>query len=237
MKLNPVRLPSGSTVELWHGEQRVVGLPAPVVVEFLGGPPVRTAYDELTEDGGDLVGTVTVRSGDDVVVVRDEWSAGDEVTVTRTVTGSGTVRVSIEGLVLPDGGVRFDDVTVFAPPALYDLNDIDGDGVEDYTDTRSLTFRDDRLTGLAVLAYSPAGRLGVALTREDVPEFDDVPDRERGQQEFVQRTDIGSLGVVPDTSDGVTAVASYPFVERTRSHALTAEGREPWGAFWPLAES
>ena len=237
MKLNPVRLPSGSTVELWSGEQCVVGLATPVVVEFADGPTLPSTYDQLEQAGGVLVGTATVRHGDDVVVVRDEWSAGDgEVTVARHVTGSGAVRVSIEGLVLPDGDARFDDVVVFAPPALYDLNDIDGDGVEDYTDTRSLTFRDDRLTGLAVLAYSPAGQLGVALTREDVPEFDDVPDRARGQQEFVQRTDIGSLGVVPGAADSITAVASYPFVERTRSHALTAQGREPWGAFWPLAE-
>src|SRR3954453_2354521 len=155
MKLKPVRLPSGSSVELWSGDERVVGVAAPVVVEFAAGATGRPTYDELDEDDGVLVGTATVRHGDDAVVVRDEWSTGDNgVTVARSVSGPGTVRVSLEGIVLPESA-RFDDVTLFAPPALYDLNDIDDDGVEDYTDTRSLTFRDDRLTGLAVLAYSP----------------------------------------------------------------------------------
>ncbi|WP_448624419.1 hypothetical protein [Geodermatophilus sp. URMC 64] len=236
MKLIAVHLDPGSGVELWQDEQCVVRLAAPVVAEFADDTTVvHAAYDELADDGGVLTGTATVRHGDGEVVVRDVWSAGDDgVSVERSVTGSGVpVRVSLESTLVDS---RFDDATLFAPPALYDLNDIDGDGVEDYTDSRSLTFRDDRLTGLAVLAYLPAQHLGIALTRDDVPEFDDVPDRERGQQEFVQRTDIGSLGLVPDDADRVTAVATYPFVERTRSHALTAKGREPWGAYWPLDE-
>jgi len=252
MKLTPVRSASGPAVELWSGRAPegtcLARRAVPVVVERgnpddLAAPPgtTRAVYDELVERAGTLTGTATVRQGGAVVVVRDVWSSdGDGATVARTVSASGgprpVVRVSMEALVLPDDGTRFDDVTVFAPPAMYDLNDIDGDGVEDYTGSRSLTFRDDRLTGLAVLAFSPRHRLGVALTREDVPAFDDVPQRERGQQSFEQRTDIGSLGLVPSESDGVTAIASYPFVERTRSHALTAQGREPWGAFWPLAD-
>ena len=32
-------------------------------------------------------------------------------------------------------------------------------------------------------------------------------------------------------------MASYPFVERARSHALTSEGREPWGAFAPATDA
>ena len=86
---------------------------------------------------------------------------------------------------------------MFAPPALYDMNDIDGDGVEDYLDTRELTFRDDRLTGLVVMAYDPGQQRGLALGRDDKPTFDSHPERSRGQQGFVQNTDIGSLGLTP----------------------------------------
>jgi hypothetical protein len=133
----------------------------------------------------------------------------------------------------PANGFAFDDLTVFAPPALYDMNDIDGDGVEDYVDSRDLSYRDDRLTALAVLA-SQAGGLSLALTRDDIPAFDDVPDRVAGQTVIVQATDIGSLGVRPADGTGAVLTAAYPFVEGTRSHALTSEGREAWEAFYPV---
>ena len=39
----------------------------------------------------------------------------------------------------------YGDFRYFAPPALYDLNDLNDDGIEDYLDTKSLHFREDRL--------------------------------------------------------------------------------------------
>jgi hypothetical protein len=230
------------TTEATAGANAIV-VAAPVTAEFL----------VATEGDGDVQ---RVQRGYDAVdAVGDAWEAAAEVTV-----GSGRYRVrdlwTIEGATaslhrrvepIEPGeeplrllleaeleGSSFDDMQVFAPPALYDLNDINGDGLEDFLDTRELVYRDDRLTGLTVLAYSPETGTGYALSRDDVPGFDDIPTRVSGQQNLVQRTDIGALGLMPSATGSTSLIASYPFVERSRSHALTSEGREPWGAFWPM---
>ena len=117
------------------------------------------------------------------------------------------------------------DFHYFAPPALYDLNDLNEDGVEDYLGTTSLHYREDRLNPLTVLAYSNSARLGLSLSRADLPEFDSKPDRLAGQSAFLQRTDIGSLGFEPQDDGGVALVAAYPFAERTRSNALLVTAR------------
>ena len=87
----------------------------------------------------------------------------------------------------------YGDFRYFAPPALYDLNDLNEDGVEDYLDARSLHYREDRLNLLSILAYNPDAGLGFSLSRADLPEFDPIPERSPGQKAFLQRTDIGSL--------------------------------------------
>jgi hypothetical protein len=127
----------------------------------------------------------------------------------------------------------YGDFRYFAPPALYDLNDLNEDGIEDYFDTKSLHYRDDRLNQLAIFAYHSGARLGVSLSRDDAPCFDSMPDREPGESAFFQRTDIGSLGFEPQADGSVTFVAAYPFAERTRSNALLVKARTPFAAFWP----
>jgi len=214
------------TVELWDGDE----------ADWAGSPSAHP-YDEVREDDGALVGLCRVERTGLALLVTDTWRVGgqDGVTVERRVectAGAGATgfRTSLSVTAV---GEDFDSGTqVFAPPALYDLDDIDGDGLEDYLDTRELVYRDDRLSALAVLLYSPAGRRGLALTREDVPARDEVPRRTAGQQAFLQPTDVGALGLLPQ-GDTWSLYAAHPFVERARSHALTSEGREPWGAFWP----
>ena len=124
------------------------------------------------------------------------------------------------------------DFRYFAPPALYDLNDLNGDGIEDYLDTRSLHYREDRLNLLSILAYSESAHLSFSLSRADTPDFDSTPDRIPGQAAFLQRTDVGSLGFEPQGDGGVTLVAAYPFAERTRCNALLVKERSPF-AYWP----
>jgi hypothetical protein len=215
----------------------------PVILEKLSGTGTveRTSvgYTSVSRDGNKLEGSVEVRGPLSRYVVLDSWRVEEDgVHLHRRVSGGAqgeeAIRLVLEAVVAPDR-LSFREARLFAPPALYDLNDIDQDGVEDYLDTRTLVYRDDRLTGLAVFAYSPAERRGYSLTREDVPVFDDVPERQRGQRDIVQRTDIGSLGVSPTENDGTLLVAAYPFVERDRSNALTSEERAPWGAFWPAS--
>lgn len=238
-------------VELWStpdaGAERLLASPAPVVVEVHTGDPadwrgerVPAPYGEVVRDGAALLATARARTAAGEVVVVDRWAPeGDGVRVDRRVRVHAPVPGTAVRAVLDLDvvGTGFDErAQVFAPPALYDLNDVDGDGVEDYLDTRELVFRDDRLTGLAVLAYAPGRGLGVWLSRQDVPAHDDAPERARGQQAFAQRTDIGSLGLL-DRPGGWSLSAAYPFVERARSHALTARDREPWGAFWPVDDA
>lgn len=218
-------------------------LATPVILEILTNVDqphrVAAAYRTVSRSDDVLSAQAEVGGPSGRYVVEDEWrAAADGVHLRRrlkaTSTDAEAVRLLLEVTAAP-GHLAFDEARLFAPPALYDLNDIDEDGVEDYLDTRTLVFRDDRLTGLAVLAFAPATGTGYSLVREDVPEFDEAPDRERGQQHIVQRTDIGALGVAPAADDGTVLIAAYPFVERDRSNALTSEGREPWGAFWPVS--
>lgn len=224
----------------------VASITAPVALDVLtdaSGPDtqvVRRGYDSVNAHG-DLT-TCSARftvAGRDITWT-DIWSIGVDgaVAVARSVAvGAGNLPVAVRArldLGFAADGDTFDDLTVFAPPALYDMNDIDGDGLEDYVDTRDLSYRDDRLTALAVLACSRTG-LALALTRDSIPQFDDVPDRAAGQTLIVQATDIGSLGVRPGDGEAAVLSAAFPFLEGTRSHALTSEGREPWEAYFPVA--
>lgn len=224
----------------------LLALERPIGLETFDGDPgdwsgrrANIGYAELRQIPSGVVGTAQIRTAAGEFKVVDRWEVDQHgVTLDRTLHCSGAderfgVRALVDAQVVAAG---FDsDAQVFAPPALYNLNDIDGDGIEDYLDTRELVYRDDRLTGLAVLAYSPTQSLGIALSREDIPQHDDIPDRVGGQVGFIQTTDVGSLGFVPD-GDSWRLAAAYPFVERDRSHALTAAAREPWGAFWPVVD-
>ncbi|NEN04757.1 hypothetical protein G3T36_02635 [Diaminobutyricibacter tongyongensis] len=243
MKLESFPTASGHgirlTAEHITGANAVV-VTAPVTAEFLttAGAVVRVegGYDSVERVGAVVEAEAEIRFGGGRYRVRDRWTLdAAAVSVHRHCEpiepGREPLRLLLEAQLEE---AAFDDMQLFAPPALYDLNDINGDGLEDFLDTRDLIYRDDRLTGLTVLAFSPATSLGYALSRDDVPAFDDIPDRISGQQEIVQRTDVGALGLTPAASGTTTLVAAYPFVERSRSHALTSEGREPWGAFWPM---
>ncbi|WP_282944219.1 hypothetical protein [Cellulomonas endometrii] len=238
-------------IELWADPagrpERLLAGGSPVVLEIHDGDPsdwrgtrVARGYTHAERDGDALLASARIATAAGEVDVLDRWAPeGDGVRVDRSVRVHAAVPGTAVRAVLDLDvvGNGFDErAQVFAPPALYDLNDVDGDGVEDYLDTRELVFRDDRLTGLAVLAYAAGRGIGLALTRQDLPSHDDVPDRARGQQAFAQRTDIGSLGLVPRPG-GWSLTAAYPFVERPRSHALTVRDREPWGAFWPVDDA
>jgi hypothetical protein len=224
----------------------VATIATPVAIDALLDPAdpgsvqrIRRVYDEIHIDGDGLTGTAELRVGGRTLSWTDRWTGatGGSAVVDRVVVvagGEGTLGFRTRIDVAFTTGEDFDDLHLFAPPALYDLNDIDGDGLEDYLDTRDLSFRDDRLTALAVLACSPRSKVSLALTRDDPPEFDDVPVRDTGQTVILQATDVGSLGMRPDEAASVVLSAAYPFDEGTRSHALTSEGREPWEAFWPV---
>ena len=232
----------GLVWRLGDGSRPVLSCRNPVVLELafgqaLEGRRLTSGYDSVSAHGEDLVGEVTVEdhSGARVHVIDtwrrlsdDEWMIGRDVTV--LTAGAAGYRLLLEiSIEEPDG---FGALRLFSPAAMYDRNDLDEDGLDDYVDSDTLIYRDDRLSALGVLGYSAARRLYAALDRVRPPAFDPLPDRPPGVKSFLQRTDVGSLGVEPGAGDGLL-VAVYPFVERERSHALLVRERPAWGAYLP----
>src|SRR5204863_3937720 len=146
---------------------------------------------------GQIVGAADVATPRASFKLADAWTRVSDDTwqvdrrlETVSVASACGVRLILECLPLMPARA-YGDFRYFAPPALYDLNDLNEDGVEDYLDTRSLHFREDRLNLRTLLAYSGTAKLGFAISRADPPEFDPVPDRRPGERAFLQRTDIG----------------------------------------------
>jgi hypothetical protein len=202
------------------------------------------AYDKVASEPGGLLGEARLTAERWSIQVIDRWTReeADSWRVERSLSVDGEeppdgVRLRLEMLIALTGPTGYTDFRFFAPPAVYDRNDLDGDGVDDYLGTQVLSFREDRLNALSVLAHHAASGLAVALVRADPPAFDDLPDRPERERLFVQRTDIGSLGWSPDAGERprLRLRAAYPFDEGERSHALLLSERPGWGAFWPAA--
>ena len=164
----------------------------------------------------------------------DAWRVDRTLTVIRATEVAG-IRLRLDFVTAFPEGASFVDLRYFAPGILYDRNDLDEDGLEDYLQTQNLMFREDRITMLGVMAYDPRRGIAVDLARADVPEFDSFPYRPGGERVFVQKTDIGSLGFwqVPGSPPQMCLRACYPFYEGERSHALLLGERPGWEAFWP----
>lgn len=187
--------------------------------------------------------------------IDDEWAGKTEVTdIYRTEEGSVVlsrqvrilresgypgIRLRTEISLLPEKKNAFEDLRYFAPPAIYDKNDLDEDGYEDYFHTKKTIFRDDRFNYPMFTCYSEETKEAVSIERDPLPAFDSNPDRkvseETGEKEalFLQKTDIGSMGA--DGSDGSTRLTCcYPFYEGDATIALYIVKMVPFGAFWPM---
>lgn len=233
------------------GGRLLASAPAPLILESLGADGrthrLETGYGQVRTDGPVVTGRTDL---DDATgaryTVTDRWSSHSpgrwrlrrSLRVRDAADGSA-VRLILE--VSPRGGDhdQFGDWTYFAPGAMYDLNDLDGDLVDDYAGTQTLLYREDRLTALSVLAFHRGTGIAVTLSRADLPTFDPLPDRVPGQTILRQRTDIGSLGVFPGRAAGAGCVltSAYPFAEPDGSHALLVRERPGWGAYWPVSEA
>jgi hypothetical protein len=217
---------------------------SPVVLEVASGPGLvaqrlTSGYERVSGGGEELTGEATVDDGAGTRIrVTDTWRrlSDDEWVVDRDVAVLAAAvagyRLLLEISFEEPGG--FGALRLFAPAAMYDRNDLNEDGLDDYVGSDTLIYRDDRLSALGVVGYSAARRLYAALDRVRPPAFDPLPDRDPGVVSFLQRTDIGSLGVEPGAGGGLL-VAAYPFVERERSHALLVRDRPAWGAYLPAA--
>lgn len=225
----------------------------PIVVESASrsmcdspyGDRIELFYDEVHPDSQGYLGTCRFTAADGATgVVIDKWSVISDTTsiVSRSVRvesaprGSG-VRLGMHLRPAFPEGLDFNDLQYYAPNACYNLNDLNEDGVCDYLDSQTLSYRDDRLNALSVLAYHPKRELALSLSRAEIPKYDSEPVRSKGQQGFLQDTDIGALGFQPNggASNNATLTAYFPFVEKDRCNALLVQDRVPWGAFRPVA--
>src|SRR5215218_8225825 len=214
------------------GRLRVV---APIRLCLPGGEVATAAYSEVRKRQGGWTarGAVSGSDGTRVEVV-DEWSSatGSAIAVRRraTVAQAGTATgVRVELRVEADGA--FEDWQLFVPGALYNRNDTDGDGREDYLGTYVQEYRDDRLPSLAVVGFLPGADRAVAITRAAAPGFDgSVDDSQLLSREVVGDTDVGSLGLAPG-ANGLELRAAYPFSEE-RSFCLNTAG-DGWSGFLP----
>ena len=211
---------------------------SPVTVHMLGRAARTYAYDSVTERDGSVDASVRCAGDDGTVIdVTDNWRVIDGTTVemsrkavVASVGESAGVRLQFEIATCFGGGS--DDFQYFIPGSLYNRNDTDRDGVEDYLHTYVQDYRDDRLASLAVLAFSPAAGRWAALTRPATPGFDTaIPDDDLLKRHFVQRTDIGSLGLRPGAGHQTLFRASYPFAEEY-SYCLSIN-RDGWAAYAP----
>lgn len=250
-ELRSTALGVDKTVQWTRNGEPTLETAAPVVIEAAGesGCPDgnRTAlfYQEIEHRADGLTATCRFSIGGAEGVVTDCWSAasGNMFAVRRSVVIESAppdagLRFGLHLQPAFPEGLGFNDLQYYAPNACYNLNDLNEDGVCDYLDSRCLSYRDDRLNSMSVLAFHPKRRLALSLSRIDVPKYDSEPVRRPGQQSFLQDTDIGALGFQPSEDEnalnGSLLTAYYPFVERARSNALLAGDRPPWGAFRPV---
>lgn len=241
---------------LWwskHGEP-MLETAAPVVIETIamdkpdcpdGDQRVFFYKDIQKVAGGDIVATSWFSAPNGITgTITDRWTMESNTasTLRRSVSIQSSppaagLRVGLHLQPAFPEGLAFKDLEYYAPNACYNLNDLNEDGLCDYLDSQSLSYREDRLNALSVLAFHRARGFALALSRLDVPKYDDEPVRSCGQRCILQDTDVGSLGFhpVPGAPNGAALAAYYPFVERPRCNALLVQNRTSWGAFRPVS--
>ena len=215
-------------------------LSTPVVVQTLGGPVQELAYDRVDQADGRWVGHLEAALQDGTrLQVIDTYRVTTPAGALRLHRRASVSRVgAAAGLRLGFGtqtdsaGADEQSWQYFIPGTMYNRNDNDGDGVEDYLGTYVQDHRDDKNAILGMLARDPRSGATFSVARVDLPTFDTsvTPDQLR-ERYFVQSTDIGSLGLAPAAGGQVALRASYPFAEE-HSFCLHTDGRG-WAAFTP----
>lgn len=217
----------------------------PVKIALLGAGSQAAAYTTVSEEGPVHVAAGQIAGEDgSLFAFEDRWTAiGDSafqvdrvVKVLQAGTASG-FRFELNILTEFAGTAGLQDYQFFIPGALYNKNDTDQDGIEDYLHTYVQSYRDDRLPSLVVQVFAPSQQTYLALTRADLPAFDTAVETEQIlQRHFVQDTDIGSLGLAPAGAGNtqLRLVASYPFHE-PHSFCLNTKG-DAWAAYCDLSE-
>lgn len=212
----------------------------PVIVKIFGAEALRKGYGSVERAGESIRGDAVLSLADGSVIrVVDVFIVASEGTVSlrrrleviHAGAGRGLqVRLEAEAR---SAGTREVEWQYYLPCSLYNRNDSDCDGVEDYLGTYTQDLRDDKNAALAALARTPRTGTAFSLGRVTVPTFDTLVTKEQLEaRTFVQSTDIGSLGISPRLDGSMTLRASYPFAEES-SFCLDMEG-SGWEAYAPL---
>ena len=237
-------------IQYMEGGRQLMESREPAILESWDGEEghpsvtVRCSYSRIDRKQGCLVAEADISTGKGEYHLEDTYCEdGGEIVLSRELSKvSGDkeegVRLWYDGLLFPAEKASFSQLKFFAPPELFDKNDLDDDGLEDYFRTQNLVYRDDRFNYPMILAYSERTHEAMRMEREDLPKYDSIPDRGINQagekvSVFLQKTDIGSLGV-SGTADGTYFRTCYPFYEGDATIGLYIIKTVPFGAFWPL---
>ncbi|MCW2847928.1 MAG: hypothetical protein JWR90_1902 [Marmoricola sp.] len=214
-------------------------LSTPILVETLGSSLTSHGYASIDQGAGaswTAHASLTLEDGT-VLEVRDDYRTDD----------AGRFQLHRDAHVIEQGrspGVRVAFVALtdssaaaaaewqfFLPSTLYNRNDADGDGREDYLGTYAQDLRDDKNGVLGVLARDPRSGLTYTVSRTSAPTFDTLLSTDQlTNRYFVQDTGIGSLGLAP-VEDQISLRGSFPFCEE-HSFSLDTDGRG-WAGFAP----
>jgi hypothetical protein len=212
----------------------------PIEISLFRKRKIYGRYDSINKIGDTVtaVGLIELQEEGIVFEVKDIWKEEgalidiDRVITCRTVQKDTALRFTMDFYV-KDGNARsFNDYHFIVPGGLYNKNDTDLDGRDDYLGTFVQDYKDDRNPALSATAYSSASGLFCSLIRADKPVRDVSITREQIQaRHFIHDTDIGSLGIAPSDRNAqeILLRCDYPFYERN-SFCLNIDGSE-WSAY------
>ncbi|CAM3390753.1 hypothetical protein [Marinicrinis lubricantis] len=209
---------------------------SPVEVFYLSGRHQKWQYDELQKvsDRKWEARCSWIEAGY-VFRLTDHWEEDEEGRVSlfrrmRTERSEASAPEGMEGIQLrlnlihpsvADQSWRFS-----APAAFYSTE-------EQRMETGVVrVYMDDRLAYPQIVGYQPNTKAAVSLSRIQLADFAEVPRRKGKENQYLQATNIGSIGYERQ-EDYVSFQAYLPYFEGEQSVALDAS-LTPVSAFYPL---
>ena len=215
----------------------------PVMLQLLHGRQLKARYDAVSKQPDGFLAHALVDVSDGTLFeINDLWAdQNGSASLTRKLkavqlSGEKAVRWTMEYRCVAEHATSFNDYEFVVPGSLYNKNDTDDDGKDDYLGTFNQDYKDDRNPTLSVTCYAPCAKAYFALIRADIPVKDETISREQiNARHFIHNTDIGSLGLSPSDNAAKECIlrCDYPFYERT-SFCLNVDGSE-WSAYHRLS--
>lgn len=206
----------------------------PVMLQKLHGRQLKARYDSVA----DTVARARIEDEGNVYTIEDNWYLeGESARLDRKLRVEKAdkpvaLRWTLELRCRDAFADSFEDYQFVVPGAMYNKNDTDFDGKDDYLGTFSQDYKDDRNPHLSITGYCPKAGVTLGWLRADVPVRDQTLTREQlNARHFEHDTDIGSLGFAPSEYDPREFVfrSDYPFYERA-SYCLNVDG-SGWAAY------